>query len=45
VAAAGADKVAVVQALAALGRPPAVRPEQLAPADFADLARELRWPG
>jgi 16S rRNA (adenine1518-N6/adenine1519-N6)-dimethyltransferase len=43
-AGAGADKRAVADALAAIGRPPSVRPEALAPADFADLARELRWP-
>jgi 16S rRNA (adenine1518-N6/adenine1519-N6)-dimethyltransferase len=43
-AGAGADKEAVAAAVAAAGHPPSVRPEALAPADFAALARELRWP-
>lgn len=44
-AAAGADKAAATAALRALGHPATARPEQLAPADFAQLAEELRWPG
>ena len=43
-AGAGADKGVVAAAVAALGHPPSVRPEALAPADFAALARGLRWP-
>jgi 16S rRNA (adenine1518-N6/adenine1519-N6)-dimethyltransferase len=42
-AGAGADKGAVAAAVVALGHPPAVRPEALAPGDFAALAKELRW--
>jgi 16S rRNA (adenine1518-N6/adenine1519-N6)-dimethyltransferase len=44
-AAAGADKAAVTDALAALGHPSTVRPERLAPSDFPALAEALRWPG
>jgi 16S rRNA (adenine1518-N6/adenine1519-N6)-dimethyltransferase len=43
VAQAGYDKAAASGALAAAGLPPAARPEDLAPADFARLAEELPW--
>lgn len=43
-AAAGADKAAASAALRALGHAATARPEQLAPADLARLAEELRWP-
>ncbi|HSJ74044.1 MAG TPA: 16S rRNA (adenine(1518)-N(6)/adenine(1519)-N(6))-dimethyltransferase RsmA, partial [Miltoncostaeaceae bacterium] len=43
-AAAGADKAAVVGALADLGQPPSARPEQVPPAGFAALAEALSWP-
>ena len=33
----------VVEALIALGLPATARPEELAPSQFVDLARELRW--
>jgi len=39
----GADRAAVVGALAALGHPPSVRPEALAPAAFPPLAEALGW--
>ena len=42
---AGADRARVAEALAALGHPPAVRPEALPPEAFPALARELAWPG
>jgi 16S rRNA (adenine1518-N6/adenine1519-N6)-dimethyltransferase len=42
-AAAGADKAAAAAAVAALGHPPAVRPEQVAPAGFPALAEALSW--
>jgi 16S rRNA (adenine1518-N6/adenine1519-N6)-dimethyltransferase len=44
-AVAGGDRAATAAALAALGHPPAVRPEGLAPADFPPLAEALAWPG
>lgn len=44
-AAAGADKAAVQAALARLGLPPGARPEDLPPAAYPLLARELAWPG
>jgi 16S rRNA (adenine1518-N6/adenine1519-N6)-dimethyltransferase len=43
-AGAGADKAAVAAALAALGHPPAARPEQVPPGDFTALAEALSWP-
>lgn len=42
---AGADRAHVAGALAALGHPPAIRPEALAPADFPPLAEALGWTG
>jgi 16S rRNA (adenine1518-N6/adenine1519-N6)-dimethyltransferase len=42
-AGAGVEKAAAAEAVAALGHPTAVRPEQLAPADFPALAEALRW--
>jgi 16S rRNA (adenine1518-N6/adenine1519-N6)-dimethyltransferase len=41
--AAGADRAAAAAAVAALGHPPAVRPEQVPPADFPALAEALGW--
>ena len=41
--AAGADKAAVAAAVAALGHPPSVRPEQIPPAGFPALAEALGW--
>lgn len=43
-AAAGYDKAAAAAALAALGHPPAARPQQLPPAGFAALAAALGAP-
>ena len=42
---AGADRAHVAGALAALGHPPSIRPEALAPADFPPLAEALAWTG
>lgn len=42
---AGGDRAATTAALGALGHPPSVRPEALAPADFPPLAEALAWPG
>jgi 16S rRNA (adenine1518-N6/adenine1519-N6)-dimethyltransferase len=42
-AAAGADKAAVIAALEAIGVPPAARPAELEPEAYAALARELAW--
>jgi 16S rRNA (adenine1518-N6/adenine1519-N6)-dimethyltransferase len=44
-AGAGADRARVVAALAAVGLPPAVRPEAVAPHAFAALAQEPLWAG
>ena len=44
-AGAGIDKGAAAAAVADLGHPPSVRPEQLPPADFPALAEALRWKG
>ena len=44
-AAAGAAKAAVAEALERLALPPAARPEQLPPAAFPALAEALAWPG
>ncbi len=40
---AGCDKASAARALEALGLSGTVRPEQVAPADFARLAEELTW--
>ena len=40
---AGCPKPEAARAIAAVGLPPAVRPEQVAPAGFARLAEELQW--
>lgn len=39
------DKVEATRAIAAVGLPATVRPEQVAPPDFVRLAEELRWSG
>jgi 16S rRNA (adenine1518-N6/adenine1519-N6)-dimethyltransferase len=41
----GCEKAEAARALAAVGLPAAVRPEQVSPPDFARLAEELQWSG
>ncbi len=42
---AGCPKPEAARAIAAVGLPPAARPEQVTPPDFARLAEELQWSG